>query len=30
MEDTLKLQELIGRDLSPWLKDLRENVSVSG
>ena len=29
-EDILKLQELIGRDLSPWLKDLRENVSVGG
>jgi hypothetical protein len=25
--DILKLQELIGRDLSPWLKDDGENVS---
>ena len=29
-EDILKLQELIGRDLSPWLKDDTENMGVSG
>jgi hypothetical protein len=29
-EDILKLQELIGRDLSPWLNDDGENASVSG
>jgi hypothetical protein len=29
-EDILQLQELIGQDLSPWLNDDRQNVSVGG